>query len=245
MHTKAEKIKHVPAYRTGRIDISLPVSIRLVFMGDSITYGQYVDAPLRWTEIVTERLLREFYNTAVNIHTVNSGVSGETTRQGLERFPQSVQNHRPDIMTLQFGLNDCNCWVTDEGLPRVSETAYRANLVEMVDRARRFGAQQIVLSTNHPTLRTKILLSGDSLETRRKRYNDIVRDVAHETNVRLADIEEAFKPIPEDDLRSLLLDYPDQLHLSVAGHRHYAEAIYPFVKTAATEVVESKQGISA
>ena len=39
----------------------------------------------------------------------------------------------------------------------------------MIERARRFGAARIVLSTNHPTLRHKVLLSGDSLETRRRR----------------------------------------------------------------------------
>ena len=96
---------------------------------------------------------------------LNRGVSGETTRQGLERFPNDLQQYRPDIVTLQFGLNDCNCWVSDGGLPRVSEAAYRANLREMIERARRFGARHIIMSTNHPTLRHKVLLSGESSKT--------------------------------------------------------------------------------
>ena len=139
-----------------------PVSVRVVFMGDSITFGQYVDPPKRWSDIVSDRLSRAYLRSATNLAFFNCGVSGETTRQALERFPRDVQATMPDIVVIQFGLNDCNCWVTDGGLPRVSEEAYYANLIEMVARSRRFGAKHVILSTNHPTLRHKVLLSGQS-----------------------------------------------------------------------------------
>src|SRR5579862_3779012 len=116
-------------------------AVVVVFMGDSITFGQYVDPAQRWTSLVGDAILRQYLATPINFLLLNHGVSGETTRQGLERFPSHVQQHRPAILTLQFGLNDCNCWVTDGGLPRVSEAAYRANLTEMIDRARQFGVR--------------------------------------------------------------------------------------------------------
>ena len=181
--------------------------------------------------------MRKYLATPVNFHILTRGVSGETTRQGLERFPADVQQHRPDVMTLQFGLNDCNCWVTDGGLPRVSEAAYRANLIEMVTRAQHFGARRIILSTNHPTLRRKILLSGESLEDRRRRYNEHVREVAALTGVELCDIEAAFAGYDDASLSELLLPYPDLLHLSAAGHRCYANHIQPFVERAVAEIV--------
>src|SRR5689334_10876140 len=87
--------------------------ITIVFMGDSITEGQYVHHSVRWTELASASLRRRF-EQAGNLNHLhfffNRGVSGETTRQALERFPRDVQIVRPDIMTLQFGLNDCNCW---------------------------------------------------------------------------------------------------------------------------------------
>ena len=220
-------------------------AVVIVFMGDSITAGQYVQAELCWTSIVADAILRRYLSTAINFHILSRGVSGETTRQGLERFPADVQQHRPDIVTLQFGLNDCNCWVTDGGLPRVSGGAYRANLIEMVMRARHFGARRIILSTNHPTLRRKILLGGESLEDRRRRYNDHVRDVAALTSVELCDIEEAFAGYDDSRLSELLLPYPDLLHLSAAGHRCYADRIQPFVERAAAEIVSSQEPINA
>lgn len=206
--------------------ISKPIAIGIVFMGDSITFGQYVEAPFRWTDIVSDRLTRKYLKSATNLMFLNRGVSGETTRQGLERFPRDVQSVAPDIMTLQFGLNDCNCWVTDRGLPRVSELAYRANLIEMIERARRFGTKRVILSANHPTLRHKMLLSGQTLEERRVRYNDIVREVATATRVELCEIDRAFSALDSRNLAKLLLPYPDELHLSAEGHQVYADAIY-------------------
>ncbi len=235
--TDAKKQRSTRA-RSGK---PVPVAIYTVFMGDSITFGQYVDPPHRWSDIVSSKLTRSYLRTATNLAFVNCGISGETTRQGLERFPRDVQAATPDIMTLQFGLNDCNCWVTDRGLPRVSEAAYRANLTEMIARARRFGAQRVILSTNHPTLRHKVLLSGESLEERRLRYNELVREVAAETGVTLCDIERAFAPHAKKDLASLLLPYPDELHLSVAGHKIYAKAILPPLEEAVASIDAEKR----
>lgn len=214
--------------------------ITVTFMGDSITEGQYVHHSLRWTECVASRLRSHVEAKQIDsdsLHFFNRGISGETTRQGLERFPRDVQVLQPDVMTLQFGLNDCNCWDTDRGLPRVSEAAYRANLIEMIDRARRFGAKHIILSTNHPTLRFRQLVSGQSLEERRLRYNEIVREVAVQTNVTLCDIEKIFSDVSMADLKDLLLPEPDVLHLSEAGHQKYFNGVYEPVLMAINQVI--------
>ena len=202
--------------------------ITIVFMGDSITEGQYVHHSLRWTERVV-RQVRAQVSKEIDtdaLHFFNRGISGETTRQGLERFPRDVQVLVPSVMTLQFGLNDCNCWDSDRGLPRVSEAAYRANLLEMIDRARTFGAAHIILSTNHPTLRFHPLASKQTLEYRRAIYNNIVRDVAKESKVVLCDIDQAFCGLDKTELTSMLLGEPDVLHLSALGHEKYAAAIF-------------------
>ena len=210
-------------------------SLTVVHMGDSITFGQYLDPSVRWTSSIEDRLRDAFPD--VDIRTFNRGISGETTRMGLERFPRDVQDVRPDVMTLQFGLNDCNCWQSDEGLPRVSEAAFRANLVEMIERARRFGARAIVLSTNHRTLRRDVLPGGDVYEDRNERYSEIVREVADETEVDLCDIRAAFEPFHDDKLAAMLLPAPDLLHLSEEGNAVYAEAIWPHVERAAAAAI--------
>lgn len=215
-------------------------SVTVVFMGDSITFGQYIETEKRWANGVSERLLQIYLNTPVNLRLLVHGVSGETTRQGLERFPKDVQEQHPDVLTLQFGLNDCNCWQSDKGLPRVSPEAFRANLFEMIERARRFGARHIILSNNHRTLRRTVMLSGERYEDANERYSEIIRDVAGRAGVTFCDIRTAFARFSDDELEGLLLPYPDQLHLSPAGNRVYEETIWPLVRDAVAETVTSK-----
>lgn len=214
--------------------------VTVVFMGDSITEGQYVSPPERWVDIVGDELQRAYLQHPANLLVLVRGVSGETTRQGLERFPAAVQAAAPDVMTLQFGLNDCNCWATDLGLPRVSLAAYRANLVEMIERARKFGTQEIILSNNHTTLRRKVLLNGRSLEEQRMAYNAVAKDVARETGVTFCDIDAAFASLSDGELSEDLLPFPDWLHLSPAGHRRYAAAIKPFIVAAIARVLSDR-----
>jgi lysophospholipase L1-like esterase len=213
-------------------------AVTIVHMGDSITYGQYVDSASRWTSLVGERLRGSF--PELRIKSVNRGISGETTRMGLERFPADVQESAPDVMTLQFGLNDCNCWETDRGLPRVSERAFTANLTEMVTRARHFGAREIVMQTNHRTLRRAPLPSGEVYEDANARYSELLREVAYETRSALCDIRPIFEPFDDAELEQMLVPAPDLLHLSEAGNAVYADAVYPFVRAAVERAVSAK-----
>ena len=217
-----------------------PCLITLVHLGDSITFGQCLDPALRWTTLIERRLDEVYRDSPVLIHSINRGISGETTRMALERFPADVQNAYPDIVTIQYGLNDCNCWLTDRGLPRVSSAAFHANLVEMIMRAQRFGAKRIILANNHPTLRHKAMLSGERYEDANARYCEITRQVATETGVILCDVRGAFAVYPPRQLESLLMPYPDQLHLSAEGNGVYADVIWPLVRDASEAVLRMK-----
>jgi lysophospholipase L1-like esterase len=218
-----------------------PYSITIVHMGDSITFGQYIDPKLCWTSLVLERLRELYLNTPIDINSLNCGVSGDTTRMGLERYPADVQNANPDILTLQFGLNDCNCWETDRGLPRVSKAGFRANLVEMIVRARQFGAIRIILANNHTTLRENTMLSGERFEDANACYSEISYKVAIETNIDFCDIRKAFSTYTTDELKKLLRPYPDLLHLSANGNELYAETIWPFIEDAVEDVIQKKE----
>ena len=170
---------------------------KCVFFGDSITAGQYVSSEHHWTRLVADRIVADpgVENAAFFV----GAVSGSTSRQSLERFPHDVQAHRPDLVTIQFGLNDCNRWESDDGLPRVSERAFAANIVEMVERARRFGARKVILSTNHPTLRPTVFDDGTSYQSSSQRYNEIMREIASEVGAQLNDVEAGFEEVFGDD----------------------------------------------
>lgn len=193
--------------------------MRVVCIGDSITFGQHIHRDLAWTSLLQE------WNPELEI--INRGICGDTTRTGLERFPRDVQEFDPEIVILQFGFNDCNRWDTDRGLPRVSKLAFQANLSEMVARARNFGAREVILLSLHKTLRPMAYESGCAA------YSKSIRFVAQMMGATFVDIRKVFYSYTFAGLDDLLLD---GLHLSEEGNRVYAKALQPALHIATHEM---------
>ena len=139
-------------------------------------------------------------------------------------------------MTLQFGLNDCNCWETDRGLPRVSEEAFRANLIEMIERARLFGARSIVLSTNHRTLRHDTLPNGECYEDANARYSESSARSPPTPASTSATFERPSSRSRTASWRSCSCR-PRRAPSEPEGNRVYAEAIWPHVERAASTAI--------
>lgn len=183
----------------------------VIAVGDSITYAEHLPREQAWTSLLSERL---------GCPVLNRGVCADTTRLGLERFPRDVQeplaaHDGPATVVIQFGANDANRWQTDRGLHRVSRRAFVANLHEMIDRARRFGAGDVVLVTiarheRAPQLRLDCAV-----------YSDDIRQVADETGAALCDVE-ALGP----------LSYLDGLHLDALANARYTDAVATTIERA-------------
>lgn len=205
-------------------------SINVFFFGDSVCFGQGISLHKGWVPRISARLGELARNAGREVIVINASVSGNTTRQALERMPYEVQSHNPEVLMVQFGMNDCNYWETDRGNPRVSPKAFAANLKEIVARAKSFGAKKIFLNTNHPTGRDELPMPHTNItyQQSNEQYNEIIRDVVTDMGrgVILNDMENLFRasaPTREHLLRLLM---PDKLHLSEAGHDLYFSTIY-------------------
>ncbi|VEG89666.1 SGNH/GDSL hydrolase family protein [Legionella spiritensis] len=220
--------------------------VKFFIFGDSISVGQGVSINHGWVFHAARDIeyLNQKYN--LNILVANSSINGNTTRQALERMPYDIQSHGVDVLSIQFGLNDCNFWDTDKGLPRVSPQAFKANLEEIIARGKVFGAKSILLHTNHPTLRDRILYHSktkyQSYDENNKLYSQIIRDIAEGTQgVTLIDIEQIFHSQYKNHSRSLEeLLLPDGLHLSVLGHDLYYKTIKPYINEVLNNVIKKE-----
>jgi len=204
--------------------------IRVAYFGDSITYGlghdhHGVDITKRWTSLVDAEL-KKLEGKRLFFYTSNQGINGDTTRNGLERLPE-VYAFRPDLITIQFGLNDCNFWLSDNGLPRVNPVSFKYNLKEMIEKFSASGIRKIILSTNQLIPVRKPMLNGKDYNENNRRYNDLVREVASETRVTLCDME---RLIGRRDKSYFLDENGKWIHLSERGNRLYAEKIMPYIK---------------
>jgi len=116
---------------------------------------------------------------------------------------------------------------------RVAPEDFRANLTQMVRRARTAGIEPVLLTapTSHrpgkepPYLAERHLRKLSDLVPLHQRYAAIVREVAENEKVILADLEREFAKIQYEQLAGEYFD-PDGIHLHEAGDRKIAELLY-------------------
>lgn len=206
--------------------------INVAFFGDSICVGQGISIHKGWVTRISENLERLGLENDTVVSVDNKSINGNTTRMALERMPYDIQGTNYTILMIQFGINDCNHWETDRGVPRVSPLAFEANLNEMIDRAMAFDVKKVFLNTNHPTLRNEQLSHSSIIfQDNVKRYNDIIRKVTDNRNdVQLNDVEGyIFKCLEEEKLEVSDIVLEDKLHISLKGHDMYFDFINPIL----------------
>jgi len=115
----------------------------IVFFGDSTT------APRENTRVFVSVLADRFAGGASPARVINAGIGGNNTSQARERFDRDVLVHKPDVVTIFFGLNDSavDVW-KDVTRPRVDIAQYEANLLFFVRTLREKGARPILMTPN-------------------------------------------------------------------------------------------------
>ena len=177
---------------------------KIVFFGDSICFGQGVSIHKGWVPRFSEYLEK-----TSKFEVRNNSVNGDTSRKALERIYYDVLSKGVDVTIIQFGLNDCNYWKTDKGLPRVLPNAFKENMVEIITRLINHNCSIVFLLTNHPTKKNlKYNLNNN-------KYNSIIRSLKKiDDKVKIIDIEKIFKK-EKNYLQK------DGIHLNLKGHDLY------------------------
>jgi len=220
----------------------LTSSIRVMFFGDSICVGQGASIHQGWVAKTAAHFDGVREGAEQRTLVMNNSVNGRTTRQALEDMPYHVQGQSPDILIVQYGMNDCNFWESDNGLPRVSREAFKENLREIIRRGKHFGARYVLLNNNHPTSLTskEMVNSLLTFEDSNRQYNAVTRELAIELgdDILFQDVEMHFNALVEDgaDLSEFLLE--DGMHLGEAGHQVYFDLISPVLANAISSFAE-------
>jgi len=207
--------------------------MNVIVFGDSISFGQFISPHNTWVGQVSVKIEDLGKKLKKDIIFQCEAVNGRTTRMALETMPQEIQKHCPDIVVVQFGLNDCNYWDSDKGLTRVSKPAFKANIMEIANRSLNFGAKRVFINTNHPTTRTAPITTKPSVsyQDSNESFNTAIREAVvdlDDSRITLIDIE---KTIAEEikssgnKVADYILPPPDALHLSSLGHSHYVNVV--------------------
>jgi len=209
-------------------------SLRIVAFGDSTTAAAIDWAPAIKT-VYADCLPAVLATHGVEAVVINAGIGDTTTRQAVERLDRDVRRYHPDLVVVQFGINDS--WIdVDLGKqrPRLNQAEFRANLTAIAHRLRQDGAQVVLMTPNpmrwkdpfyikafseHPGLLDVHAVRG--IDRLLDAYAMDVRDVARANSLPLVDVFDAFENygrVPGQSIDEILLA-GDGIHPNETGQR--------------------------
>jgi lysophospholipase L1-like esterase len=137
------------------------------------------------------RRLNELFPAAA-VSVLNAGISGDGSAGGLQRLERDVLAFRPDLVTVNFGLNDST------GGPDGVE-AYKNNMREIFRRILDSGAEAMLVTPSFMCSYVPALVEGEGLRAFAKvaagiqndgvlaMYVEAAREAAREMGVPIAD----------------------------------------------------------
>jgi lysophospholipase L1-like esterase len=205
--------------------------IRVVAFGDSTT------APHEGVkQVYTQRLAKTLKARGIEVEVINAGVSGDTTADARKRFEKDVLGHEPDLVVIQFGLNDSAVDVPEGRIePQLPRQAYEQNLDYFVKTLESRGIR-VILMTQNPVIWTDELRSACGrppynpddrwgFNVLNQQYAESARGLARTHDVPLIDVYRHYldyDQVPGQTADSLL---SDGVHPNDEGHTLVAELL--------------------
>lgn len=197
----AELVKKWPGNRT----------VNIVFHGHSVPAGYHKTPDVRpfesYPHLVHVGLKEKFPHAVLNV--IVTAIGGETSVTGALRFTRDVLPHRPDLILIDYALND----------RRIPEAQVEASWLSMIRAAKEAGVPVVLITpTGDPT--ADMANPADPLSQRAA----LIRKIAAAEKVMLADVSAAWdaelaKGTPQAELLSQVN------HPNLRGHQLAADAI--------------------
>jgi len=189
-------------------------TINLVFHGHSVPAGYFKTPIVNTMDAYPMQVLAQLktnYPLAV-INVINTSIGGENSEHGQKRFRKDVLSHHPDIVFIDYALNDRGL-----GLSK-SKKAWSAMI-----RAALSKHCKVILLTPSPDQRDDIL----DVHTELQQHADQIVALAKEFNVGLIDSYSIFKQQVESG-QALPLFMSQVNHPNKKGHQLIANEIMKY-----------------
>ncbi|MHA1380615.1 MAG: GDSL-type esterase/lipase family protein [Candidatus Helarchaeota archaeon] len=187
---------------------------KIIFFGDSIT-REYVP--------IFKKVLEKEY-PEVEIEVTNAGMIGETSRDGLKRMGQLI-NQYPQVVIISFGMND---WRKG-----VLKNEFEKNLSYIIDRFEKVNAR-VLLTTINPDYQG--FFKGSSREI--DDYNCIIRGLARKKRIKIADVNSLWKR----RIKPVQKGLRDKIHPNKKGYEIYCESLLNVVPQSHTVILWQYNG---
>ncbi|MDR2175699.1 MAG: GDSL-type esterase/lipase family protein [Synergistaceae bacterium] len=185
--------------------------MKIVCLGDSLTYGFGVSRRNTWVSLTAERTGMEL---------VNCGINGDTTGGMLARLRDEVETHSPDRVLIMGGSNDIFISGTAESA--------KTNISALSHQAAALGAAPLIgtpLPLDVENIRRDWASLADAAHAQKTgdEYAEWLRLFAGVFNIPVVDFRSAFEEVSDAEQRRAL--YIDGLHPTPEGHRLMADVL--------------------
>ena len=219
---------------TGTLCMADPAKpLRIVAFGDSTTFTRD-----NVRQVYAQRLAEELPRRGMFVTVINRGMPSNDTAGALARIERDVVREKPDLVIVQFGINDASVdvWKNPRpSRPRIELADFRANLEKIVRILRQSGASVILMTPNSMRW-TKAIKEmygkppykpddADGFNVLLKDYAQAVRDIAEREKIPLVDVYAAFEDYgrePKQSVEELLVD---GVHPGARGHEIVARLL--------------------
>ena len=182
---------------------------RIVALGSSNTArGYHCAGQYNWFDWLDVGLSQHYGRVH---HTINAGVSGQTTRDLLPRFERDVAHYQPHVVIITVGGNDCN---PDQ---RISIDGFCANLTELVARSEAIESCVAILQTYYAI---DVERMDDEPERTKAfaAYMQVIGQVAEAIRCPLCDHFTRWERLRKADVDTYRRLMRDPMHLSPLGN---------------------------
>lgn len=184
-----------------------------------VAYGDSITEMPGWVSMLKSELGTEV---------INAGVSGDTTLLAIKRIENDVLAHNPDIVIMNFGMND-HAEVISTKQPLVPIRTYETTYRSMIKKILKTGAKIVLVTHNGVCTENGFYSPGlyglDYGSDTMHDYFDVVKSLADEFDLGLIDI---YDLSVKEGLNKVCLQY-DGIHLSTHGQQKYFEWISEYL----------------
>lgn len=181
--------------------------VKIVALGDSLTYGWMTEQG--FLDYLMIMITKKYPDSKFKI--INRGVPGDTAKDGLRRTESDVIRLLPDLVFIQFALNDA--------YTGFSPADFQKNIESIILKIRENSDTEIALITSVAILNPEENKIAEEFYTK-------IYECGERYNLPVAEVHKYWKEKISSGIRHSILVQSDGIHPTEKGYELMAEAVF-------------------
>ncbi len=183
------------------------VDLKIVALGDSLTFGWMTE--YGYIDYLKTMIKQEYPASIFSIF--NKGIPGDTARDGLRRVENDVIRLSPDLVLIQFALNDAYTGFSPED--------FQSNLESIILKIKDRDSTEIALLTS-------VALLNHAENKFAQEYYKKISESGLKYNIPVVKVHEYWETKINSGIKHTLLVQLDGIHPTESGYKFMAEAVF-------------------